>query len=80
MAGQRPKRDPIRQYLSDIGRRGGEKKVPKGAAALSPEERRARAAKMSAERWAKYYREHPEKLKAKQEKKARQKMRGKSVA
>lgn len=79
MAGQRLKRDPIREYLSDIGRRGGEKKVPKGAAALSPEERRARAAKMSAERWAKYYREHPEKLKAKQEKALRKKRRKRVV-
>jgi hypothetical protein len=37
----------------ELGRRGGQKKVPKGLAMLSPEERSARAKAGAAARWAK---------------------------
>jgi hypothetical protein len=47
------KGSPVSKYLSEIGRRGGQVKVPKGAAVLSPEERRERAKKMAAARWRK---------------------------
>jgi hypothetical protein len=43
----------ISEYLAAIGRKGGQAKVPKGAAALSPEERRERAKKMADARWGK---------------------------
>jgi hypothetical protein len=36
-----PKRkNPVREYLSSIGRKGGEKQVPKGLAKMSSERRR----------------------------------------
>ena len=37
----------------ELGRRGGQKKVPKGLAMLTPEERSARARECAAARWAK---------------------------
>lgn len=36
-----------------LGRKGGKKKVPKGTAALEPEERVARAKEAAAARWRK---------------------------
>ena len=47
------KPDPVSAYLAEIGARGGRVKVPKGAAVLSPEDRRARAKKMAEARWGK---------------------------
>ena len=35
----RRKKSPVAEYLSSIGRKGGAKKVPKGLALLSPEDR-----------------------------------------
>lgn len=35
------KKSPIREYLAEIGRKGGQAKVPKGFAALTEEERQA---------------------------------------
>ena len=46
--------DPaVREYLSAIGRKGGQAKVPKGTAALTPEERQALAQKAAEARWGK---------------------------
>lgn len=42
----------VRQYLAEIGRTGGQAKVKKGAATLTPEARRALAKKGAAARWA----------------------------
>jgi hypothetical protein len=56
MARQKKKvmpKDPVSEYLSEIGRRGGQAKVPKGAAALSPEEMAERSKKMAEARWGK---------------------------
>jgi hypothetical protein len=47
------KRDPIQEYLAEIGRKGGQAKVPKGLATLTPEERRQRAKEGAKARWAK---------------------------
>ena len=35
----RRKKSPVAEYLSSIGRKGGAKKVPKGLALVSPEDR-----------------------------------------
>ena len=60
------KKNAVSQYLSEIGRKGGQKgglsKVPKGTAVLSPKERAARSTEAAAARWTEYYRLHPEKL------------------
>jgi hypothetical protein len=45
------KKDPVQQYLAEIGRKGGKAKVPKGAAMLTAEERRERGRKGMATRW-----------------------------
>jgi general stress protein YciG len=45
-------KDAVREYLREIGRRGGEAKVPKGLAKLSPEERSVIARKGAAARAA----------------------------
>jgi general stress protein YciG len=41
----------IRNYLAEIGRKGGQAKVPKGIAVLSDEERKKRAQQAAAARW-----------------------------
>jgi hypothetical protein len=46
-------RDSLTRYLAEIGRKGGQAKVPKGAAMLTPEERRERGRKGMAARWGK---------------------------
>jgi general stress protein YciG len=43
----------ISEYLAEIGRKGGQAKVPKGAAALTPEERRERGRQAAQKRWGK---------------------------
>lgn len=45
------KKTAVSRYLAEIGRKGGQKKVPKGIATLSPEERKELAAKAAAKRW-----------------------------
>jgi hypothetical protein len=47
------KKNPVSSYLAQIGKKGGEKKVPKGVAMLSEEERRERARKAAQARWGK---------------------------
>ena len=47
------KRDPVSKYLAMIGSIGGSKKVPKGAAMLSPAERTALAKAGALVRWGK---------------------------
>jgi hypothetical protein len=47
------KLDPVRQYLSDIGRRGGQVKVPKGTALLTEEQRKERGRAAAKARWSK---------------------------
>jgi hypothetical protein len=47
------KRDPVTEYLSTIGRRGGQARVKKGAGVLSPEERSAGAKRAAEARWDK---------------------------
>jgi hypothetical protein len=63
------KKNAVSQYLSEIGRKGGQKgglsKVPKGTAVLSAEERTARASEAVTARWEEYYRQYPEKLEEK---------------
>jgi hypothetical protein len=46
-----PKKSAISEYLAGIGRKGGKKKVPKGTAALTPEERAERGRQGAAKRW-----------------------------
>jgi len=41
----------VSEYLREIGRAGGQKKVPKGFAALSPEARKKLAKKAVKTRW-----------------------------
>lgn len=48
---------------AEIGKKGGDAR----AANLSPKARSASASQASRARWDAYYREHPEKLKARQE-------------
>ena len=43
----------VREYLAEIGRRGGQVRVPKGTALLSPEERIERGRQAAAVRWPK---------------------------
>jgi hypothetical protein len=43
--------DPVREYLAEIGARGGKVKGPKGFATLSKTERAANAKKAAATRW-----------------------------
>jgi general stress protein YciG len=47
------KKTAISRYLAEIGRKGGQAKVPKGVAALSPEERKERAREAALKGWAK---------------------------
>jgi hypothetical protein len=58
------KKNPAAQAL---GRRGGKAR----AASLSPEELSEQARKAIDARWEQYYRAHPDKLKARQEREAR---------
>jgi len=60
------KGDPVSDYLAEIGRRGGQAKVPKGTAALSDEERREQGRRAAEARWGK-----PRKKKAAPKKKAK---------
>jgi hypothetical protein len=54
-----------------LGKRGGQKRVPKGLATIDPK-RRAEIVREGADaRWKAYYAAHPEKLKAKLEREAR---------
>ncbi len=55
----------VRVHVTENGRKGG----IATAANRTPEERAAAAAAAATARWAKYYREHPEKLKAKRARK-----------
>jgi hypothetical protein len=43
----------VSKYLAEIGRKGGQVKVPKGAAALSAEERKALGQRGARVRWGK---------------------------
>ncbi len=45
--------DPVGEYLAEIGRRGGQAKVPKGFSSLSDEERKENARKAAEARWGK---------------------------
>jgi hypothetical protein len=45
--------DPVSKYLAEIGRRGGDARVPKGAATFTAAERKAFARKGAAARWSK---------------------------
>lgn len=47
------KNDPVSDYLSKIGRKGGQAKVSKGTASLSDEERKERGRKGAEARWGK---------------------------
>ena len=54
-----------------LGRLGGRKRVPKGLATIDAD-RQAEIVRAGAkERWEQYYRDHPEKLKARQERETR---------
>jgi hypothetical protein len=52
MAGKRPSK-AVSEYLAQIGRRGGKKKVPKGTAMLPEQRRQEIARKAAAARWGK---------------------------
>jgi hypothetical protein len=45
------KRDPVSEYLAEIGSRGGKAKVRKGIATLTQKERSERAKQAAAARW-----------------------------
>jgi len=45
--------DPVREYLAQIGKKGGLAKVKKGTAKLSKSERTERAKAAAAARWKK---------------------------
>ncbi len=47
------KSNPVSDYLAEIGRKGGEAKVPKGTSKLSDEERKERGRKGAEARWGK---------------------------
>ena len=49
----REERRALSSALAAIGRKGGQAKVPKGFATLTPEERKARAQESARLRWAK---------------------------
>lgn len=51
--------DPVREYLANIGRKGGEAKVKKGTAMLSKAQRSARAKEAAAARWKDKRNERP---------------------
>jgi general stress protein YciG len=51
MAGERSSK-AVREYLAEIGRKGGKKKVPKGTAKLPKERRQEIARKAAATRWS----------------------------
>ena len=51
MAGTKKVNSAVSQYLASIGRKGGEAKVPKGTAVLTPEERQERAKRAAEARW-----------------------------
>lgn len=54
-----------------LGRRGGQRRVPKGLATIDPD-RQAEIARQGAKaRWAAYYAANPEKLRAKLERESR---------
>ena len=52
-------KDPIQDYLAQIGRKGGQAKVPKGLAMLSPAERSEAARKAVNARWAGHVAKRP---------------------
>jgi hypothetical protein len=62
MAAKNPPKG-VSEYLAEIGRKGGERKVPKGFATLTDEERRAAAAKGVATRRANAKKKGPKKAK-----------------
>jgi hypothetical protein len=45
------KKNGVRKYLAEIGRKGGQKKVSKGFATLSEADRKKIARKAAAARW-----------------------------
>jgi hypothetical protein len=65
------KKNPVTEYLSRIGRKGGRARVTKGVGALEKADRIELAHKAVSARWEAYYKAHPEKLKAKLERDAR---------
>jgi hypothetical protein len=46
-------RELISRVMRELGRRGGQKKVPKGFSALTPEERSENGRRAAAARWGK---------------------------
>ena len=52
MAGKRSSK-AVSEYLAEIGRKGGKRKVPKGTATLPKERRQEIARKAAAARWGK---------------------------
>lgn len=65
------RKNAVSAYLSKIGTKGGSAKVSKGIGALSESDRKKLSGEALKARWAAYYVEHPEKLKAKQERDAK---------
>jgi hypothetical protein len=51
--GKPPSKATISEVMRHMGRRGGQKRVPKGIAMLTPEERAKRAREAAAARWGK---------------------------
>lgn len=47
------KADPVREYLAEIGRKGGEAKVTKGFGSLTKAKRKANAKAAAEKRWGK---------------------------
>jgi len=45
--------NPVSDYLAEIGRKGGQAKVPKGTASLTDEERKELGRKGAEARWGK---------------------------
>ena len=45
------KKTAVSKYLAEIGRKGGQKRVPKGTAALTPEERTEQSRNAAIKRW-----------------------------
>jgi hypothetical protein len=65
------KNNPVTEYLSRIGRKGGQARVTKGLGSRAENERVNLAKKAVAARWQAYYAAHPDKLKAKLEREAK---------
>lgn len=62
--------DPVHDYLSSIGRKGGIARVKKGVGTLTPEQRKEHASMMAKARWDAYRKAHPKKKAATGKKKA----------